>query len=298
MAGWQRRNKQWGMRLVQIQDIKLPYTMPSNKEYTLRPVNINRQMYFCIHLIAHRSQSYPHGVPTKPIMKRRDSKESSRTQSFDTSITTSPSSTATGTPLTSPQKSLSHAIDEESGEPQVSQRAGHSEPHSDSDGDGRRVQFNKTSASKPKTDSVDQENEEFDENPDEAKKKIKGYVKQPTHVHIQCIAKPIRVWSSFALADSWLSFQSNASFFSRVQFSMCPLPTNAKAVHVIIIIIIYRFSFWNASYPSTQLDKWKRRNMHGIRFRNWTIGAVSAFSVFTSHVAAIIGKCNNENGAY
>lgn len=125
-------------------------------------------------IAAHRSQSYPHAAPSKPIMKRRDSKESSRTQSFDTSITTSPSSTTTGTPITSPQKSLAHTIGEESAEPLVSQRAGHSEPHSDSDGDGRRVQFNKTKSSKPKSDSFDQENEDFDENLDEAKKKIKG----------------------------------------------------------------------------------------------------------------------------
>lgn len=75
-------------------------------------------------------------------MKRKDSKESYTTsQSFDT---TSPASTATGTPITSPQKSLS--IREESHEEaMLSERAGHSEPHSDdsSDTDERRVQFNK-----------------------------------------------------------------------------------------------------------------------------------------------------------
>lgn len=132
----------------------------------------------CLRLyrIAHRSQSsYPHATASKPIMKRRDSKESSRAQSFDTSITTSPSSTTTGTPITSPQKSLAHAIDEESGEPLVSQRAGHSEPHSDSDGEGRHVQFNKTSKlTKSNKEPVDQEHEDFDENLDETKKKIKG----------------------------------------------------------------------------------------------------------------------------
>lgn len=92
---------------------------------------------------AHRNTSYPHSA-RKPIlssMKRKDSKDSyTTTQSFDT---TSPASTATGTPITSPQKSLS--IREESNEEaMLSERAGHSEPHSDSsDNDERRVQFNK-----------------------------------------------------------------------------------------------------------------------------------------------------------
>lgn len=74
-------------------------------------------------------------------MKRKDSKESYTTsQSIDT---TSPASTATGTPVTSPQKSLS--IREESNEEaMLSERAGHTGPHSDSsDTDERRVQFNK-----------------------------------------------------------------------------------------------------------------------------------------------------------
>lgn len=136
-------------------------------------------MLFSHKILAHRSQSYPHAAHNKPIissMKRRDSKESSRTQSFDTSITTSPSSTATGTPITSPQKSLSRGIGDDSGEALVSQRAGHSDPHTDSDGEGRHVQFNKTKSSNQKTDSVEHPNESYDENPDEAKKKIKGYV--------------------------------------------------------------------------------------------------------------------------
>lgn len=73
-------------------------------------------------------------------MKRKDSKESYTTsQSFETS---SPASTATGTPITSPQKSVS--IREESNEEaMLSERAGHFEPHSDSDTDERRVQFDK-----------------------------------------------------------------------------------------------------------------------------------------------------------
>lgn len=92
---------------------------------------------------AHRNQPFPNAA-RKPIlssMKRKDSKESYTTsQSIDT---TSPASTATGTPVTSPQKSLS--IREESNEEaMLSERAGHSEPHSDSsDTDERRVQFNK-----------------------------------------------------------------------------------------------------------------------------------------------------------
>lgn len=92
---------------------------------------------------AHRNQSFPHAArkPLLSSMKRKDSKESYTTsQSFDT---TSPASTATGTPVTSPQKSLS--IREESNEEaMLSERAGHSEPHSDSsDTDERRVQFHK-----------------------------------------------------------------------------------------------------------------------------------------------------------
>lgn len=92
---------------------------------------------------AYRNQPFPNAA-RKPIlssMKRKDSKESYTTsQSIDT---TSPASTATGTPVTSPQKSLS--IREESNEEaMLSERAGHSEPHSDSsDTDERRVQFNK-----------------------------------------------------------------------------------------------------------------------------------------------------------
>lgn len=92
---------------------------------------------------AHRNQSFSN-TARKPIlssMKRKDSKESYTTsQSIDT---TSPASTATGTPVTSPQKSVS--IREESNEEaMLSERAGHTEPHSDSsDTDERRVQFNK-----------------------------------------------------------------------------------------------------------------------------------------------------------
>lgn len=73
-------------------------------------------------------------------MKRKDSKDSHTTkQSFDTS---SAASTATGTPVTSPQKSLS--IREESNEEaMLSERAGRFEPHSDSDTEERRVQFDK-----------------------------------------------------------------------------------------------------------------------------------------------------------
>lgn len=99
-------------------------------------------LYF-LFISAHRNQSFPHATrkPLLSSMKRKDSKESYTTsQSFDT---TSPASTATGTPVTSPQKSLS--IREESNEEaMLSERAGHSEPHSDSsDNEERRVQFNR-----------------------------------------------------------------------------------------------------------------------------------------------------------
>lgn len=125
---------------------------------------------------AYRNQSYPHAT-RKPIlssMKRKDSKESgsnSRTQSFDSSA-----STTTVTPITSPQKSLS--IREESNEEAIlSERAGHSEPHSDSDMEERRVQFNKA---KLKIDATTGENtieemEAADDGQDEReKKKHKG----------------------------------------------------------------------------------------------------------------------------
>lgn len=107
-------------------------------------------------------------------MKRKDSKDSYTTsQSFDT---TSPASTATGTPITSPQKSLS--IREESNEEaMLSERAGHSEPHSDSsDTDERRVQFNKA---KFQTDDSGENIEEIfdiadDGTEEKEKKKHKG----------------------------------------------------------------------------------------------------------------------------
>lgn len=107
-------------------------------------------------------------------MKRKDSKESYTTsQSFDT---TSPASTATGTPITSPQKSLS--IREESNEEaMLSERAGHSEPHSDSsDNEERRVQFNKAKLNIEATgENIIEEMEIADDDAEEKeKKKHKG----------------------------------------------------------------------------------------------------------------------------
>lgn len=104
-------------------------------------------------------------------MKRKDSKESYTSASFDTS---SPTSTATGTPITSPQKSLS--IREESHEEaMLSERAGHTEPHSDSDTEERRVQFNKAKLNIEVTGENNIEEMEMAEDADEKeKKKHKG----------------------------------------------------------------------------------------------------------------------------
>lgn len=126
---------------------------------------------------AHRNQSYPNAT-RKPIlssMKRKDSKDSystSQSQSFDT---TSPASTATGTPVTSPQKSLS--IREESNEEAIlSERAGHSEPHSDdSDTDERRVQFNKAKFQiEAPGENIIEEMDIADDGEEKEKKKHKG----------------------------------------------------------------------------------------------------------------------------
>lgn len=125
---------------------------------------------------AYRNQSYPNAT-RKPIlssMKRKDSKESySATQSFETS---SPASTTTGTPITSPQKSLS--IREESHEEAIlSERAGHSEPHSDSDSEERRVQFNRAKFQiEPTGENIIEEMEMIDDDEEnKEKKKHKGY---------------------------------------------------------------------------------------------------------------------------
>lgn len=128
-----------------------------------------------VFLAAHRNQSFPHAArkPLLSAMKRKDSKESHTSQSFDT---TSPASTATGTPVTSPQKSLS--IREESHEEaMLSERAGHSEPHSDSsDTDERRVQFNKAKFQiEPTGENIIEEMEIADDGTEEKeKKKHKG----------------------------------------------------------------------------------------------------------------------------
>lgn len=109
-------------------------------------------------------------------MKRKDSKESSansRTQSFESN--SSAASTTTATPITSPQKSLS--IREESHEEaMLSERAGHSEPHSDSDSEERRVQFNKEKLKIEATgENIIEEMEAADDGQDEReKKKHKG----------------------------------------------------------------------------------------------------------------------------
>lgn len=106
-------------------------------------------------------------------MKRKDSKDSYTSQSFDT---TSPASTATGTPITSPQKSLS--IREESNEEaMLSERAGHTEPHSDSsDTDERRVQFNRAKFQiEPTGENIIEEMDNDDDGTEEKeKKKHKG----------------------------------------------------------------------------------------------------------------------------
>lgn len=128
----------------------------------------------CVY-VAHRSQTYPHAT-RKPIlssMKRKDSKDSTRTQSIETSAatTTSASSTATGTPISSPQKSVPNVIvsDEEA---VISERAAGG-PHSDSDTDERRVQFNKKKEIKDATASAE-EADTYIDNHDETKKKIRG----------------------------------------------------------------------------------------------------------------------------
>lgn len=124
---------------------------------------------------AHRNQTYPH-APRKPLltsMKRKDSKDSTRTQSFETSVaTSSPSSTTTGTPISSPQKSVPHVIvsDEEA---VVSERAAGG-PHSDSDTDDRRVQFNKKQKEINDNSDAVEENDSYGDNHDETKKKIRG----------------------------------------------------------------------------------------------------------------------------
>lgn len=84
-------------------------------------------------------------------MRRRESKESS-----------SPGSTAPGTPITSPQRS----VQSHDSEALVSERAGHLDHRSDSD-DERRVQFNKTDLKDAKGGSID-------DNDDDPKKKLKG----------------------------------------------------------------------------------------------------------------------------
>lgn len=107
-------------------------------------------------------------------MKRKDSKESHATSpSIDT---TSPPSTATGSPITSPQKSLS--IQEEGNEEAIlSERAGHSEPHSDSsENEDRRVQFNTAKLKIEATgENIIEEMENSDDGAEEKeKKKHKG----------------------------------------------------------------------------------------------------------------------------
>ncbi|XP_031622600.1 anion exchange protein 3 isoform X2 [Contarinia nasturtii] len=128
---------------------------------------------------SHRSQSVSHAArkPLLSSMKRKDSKESTSTPSASFE-TPSPTSTATGTPITSPQRDLS--IREESNEEAiVSERAGHSEPHSDSDDtDERRVQFNKAKLKIEATGEIEETEmaEDVDEEKSEEKdkKKLKG----------------------------------------------------------------------------------------------------------------------------
>lgn len=103
-------------------------------------------------------------------MKRKDSKESpNRTQSIET--TTGPSSQSTDTPQPSPQKSLSHTIDDNNDEPLISERAGQNAPSLETDGnDDRRVQFDKSKIN----ETNEKDSDEYDENQDEKKKKTKG----------------------------------------------------------------------------------------------------------------------------
>lgn len=87
-------------------------------------------------------------------MKRRESRDSA-----------SPGS-APGTPIASPQRSIPAG---ENDEALVSERAGagHIDPHSDSDNEERRVQFNrKDLKDSTKAGAVDDD--------DDAKKKLKG----------------------------------------------------------------------------------------------------------------------------
>lgn len=82
-------------------------------------------------------------------MRRRESKDS-----------TSPGSTAPGTPIASPQRSV-HSPDSEA---LVSERAGHGDHHLESD-DERRVQFNKADLKDAQGGAG--------ENDEDAKKKLK-----------------------------------------------------------------------------------------------------------------------------
>lgn len=87
-------------------------------------------------------------------MKRRESRDSA-----------SPGSTAPGTPIASPQRSVPAGDNDEA---LVSERAaGHMDHHSDSDTDERRVQFNRK-------DLKDSAKAGAGEDEDDAKKKIKG----------------------------------------------------------------------------------------------------------------------------
>lgn len=108
---------------------------------------------FACYFLAHNNPSYLQGarkaVPSS--MKRKESKE-----------TASPGTTASGTPIASPQRSVRSDDDEEA---LVSERAAGHFDHSDSDNDERRVQFNKSHLK-------DSGNANDDD--DEAKKKLKG----------------------------------------------------------------------------------------------------------------------------
>lgn len=103
-------------------------------------------------------------------MKRRDS---SQENSPDKTVH-SASSTATGSPVSTPLVSSRHIEDE----PLISQRAGHAEHLSDTSGDERHVQFNKKKASQKEVlESPDNDSENDDH------RKRKGFVVKRTLVY-------------------------------------------------------------------------------------------------------------------
>lgn len=130
---------------------------------------------FLSSITAHRSKSYGNRKPIVSSMKRRDSSKDSKKYSSDSTGTNQSTVTGGGTsvndsPIAAPPPSYIKPVDDE---PQISERAGYAEHHSDSSSDGRHVQFDRpmgkgTSKSKaidhtegPDEDSYDDDSEEL-----------------------------------------------------------------------------------------------------------------------------------------